>query len=170
MEDIRTLDGVRAEIEEIHRSVRDDLDRAGAIRFNPTAWVWIQRKPETGERLDTPARMKVVTPFGAPLDVLVAAVRKVAMAHGAVGVCLMVPLYLVDELPLDGSSLPPPGPDDMRLAFTVEHMSERIGRPLWTAKVVQQGHSVEIGDLEEEEGGAIPLGSIGSLLPQREMN
>lgn len=159
-DDFRTPEGVDACVAERHREI------ATTRAVEPVAWLWVKRSPDGAE-----GTMRFVGQKGAvTLDPLVAAVRKAALDHQAYGVLFVVPLVEVEDLPLSGRI--DPSHAQLKLAFMVEHMSEKIGKRFYTAPVVDDSSTdgPQVGPLEFHPEGFMGLGPLSELLPQRGMN
>ncbi len=165
---LRTSAGIASFVERQHAELAEKV-RSDENELQPSAVVFVTRSPETGERLKGYGVVNVHTRPDAPLDHLIAGVRRMSLEAGGYGVMITLPIVVVEDLPLDGRPLTAE-PSDLAVAFVVEHMDEKIGRQAWTATVTHTGPGLRLGELQKTEAGVHMLGSLDSLLPQKQMN
>ncbi len=161
MEDVQTPEGVEAYVASKHREIAEN----GSVE--PVAWLWVKRAPD-GTQLERLGVIRILCPRGTQMDAMIAGIRQVALTQRAVGVCFVVPMLELDDVPLNG----PAGLEHgiFKLAFLVEHMSEKVGKRFWTASVAVESDPPEVGPLVYHPEGVVALGGLGELLPQRGMN
>jgi hypothetical protein len=166
---LRTADGVRSLVEDRHQKLADTVGR-DRENLATHAAVFVTKHPKTGDVLERPGIVHVMLHPQLTLDHLVAGVRKIALEQQACGVLLMVPVVMAEDIGLDGKVITV-GEPEVKMAFVVEHLDEKIGHQCWVADVrpLADAPGAEVGPLRDE-GDVKLLGSLGSLLPQREMN
>jgi hypothetical protein len=123
---LRTADGIRRLVEDRHQKVAETVGR-DRDNLSAGAAVFVTRHPGTGEKLEQPGIVHVALHQQLSLDHLVAGVRRIAMEQHAVGVLLMVPVVIADDVGLDGKVITV-GQPEVKMAFVIEHLDEKIGR------------------------------------------
>lgn len=178
--DLRTPDGVEQFAKRWHAGLEGALNRdAGSAASDfivvaqqalvPMAYVMVTRSPDTGERLECPklVRMTCASEGGVVSEQQFGeAVRALALRYRACGVAVALPVLVAESISHEHGLV---GLDpNLRVIFCVDHMSEHVGRRMWTA-TLKKDDTWHVGEFVEEHAGYQMSGALSDLLPQKKM-